>query len=150
MNQRIEIDRNKKLDPGEIVELVYDMIGSMNWIYFRATQVALLEYYLSKKNPYWKFLSFVDTDDQLIVKFEVLPMPENADPQIQHAGVTAALIGAFVLGSFIFAYLSLDKVYLIKSLPDQPGDTIQKTGIGLAGIAAGGLVLYYLYTKTKT
>jgi hypothetical protein len=149
MNQRIEIDRNKKLEPGDIVELEYDMIGSLNWTYFRATQTLLLEYYLNKKNPYWKYLSLRDTEDQLILRFEVLPIPEDATPQIQQAGVTAAIISAFVLGTFIFAYLALDKIYLIKKLPDKPSDVIKSASIGFGAIASV-LVILFLWGKLGT
>jgi hypothetical protein len=140
----VEIDKNKELYPGDVVELHFKALGP-NWLYLRASEMAVLQWRLAKKHPNYKLISWSAPGDKLILRFRV---QEPVGPVIQQAGVgTAAVIAAAVIAAGVFTWLSLDKVYQIT---DSPAGQVALAGAGSAGI---GLLLvaivgvYLLYTR---
>lgn len=129
---RTEIDRNEPLMPGDKIEMHFKAFGP-NWIYLRASELALLEWRLRLKNPDYELLDWQNPGDELILTFRIKDS-EVVGPQIQQANIgTAAVIAAIVIGGGLFAWLSLDKIYKIT---DSPAGKVALAGTGSLGIAA--------------
>lgn len=129
---RTEIDRNEPLQPGDVIEMHFKAFGP-NWIYLRASELALLEWRLRLKNPDYELLDWQNPGDELILTFRIKEQVETG-PQIQQAAIgTAAVIAAIVIGGGLFAWLSLDKIYRIT---DSPAGKVALAGTGSLGIAA--------------
>ena len=108
--EKIEIDKNKPLNPGDIIELHFRSPG-MVWI--AAAQIALIEWRLEKRNDF-RLLSHSlpagkPAGNRVIFTIKVL----KTNPVI----VTAAVIGAAIIGAGVVAWLTLDKVYQIIEAP---------------------------------
>jgi len=131
---KTEIDKDEPLLPGDRIEMHFKAFGP-NWVYLRASELAILKWRLSEANPDYKLLSWnsYDADNKLILTFEILG-PKETEVPIQQAGVGyAAVIAAIVIGGGLFAWLCLDKVYKIT---DSPAGKIALAGTGSLGIAA--------------
>lgn len=127
--EKIEIDKNKPLEPGDVIELHFSTLG-MIWI--KATQIALIDYRLAGRKDF-RILSWSLLGANTVI-FTV--RIEKTNPVI----VTAAVIGAAIIGAGIVAWLTLDKVLQITESP---------TGKVLAGgaIVAAVLALLVLIKK---
>lgn len=142
---RTEIDRNEPLQPGDKIEMHFKAFGP-NWIYLRASELALLEWRLRLKNPDYELLEWQNPGDELILTFRIKE-PAESGPQIQQAGIgTAAVIAAIVIGGGLFAWLSLDKVYKIT---DSPAGKIALAGTGSLGIAVLVIAVLLLLRNYK-
>ncbi len=131
---KTEIDRNEPLNPGDVIEMHFKFLGP-NWVYLHAAELAILEWQLKQKNPYWKLNSWDSTSDvnKLILEFLIKEPPVDEAPQVQKAGfVTPLIIAAIVVGGGLFAWLSLDKIYKITS---SPAGKVALAGTGAFGIA---------------
>lgn len=127
---RTEIDRDESLNPGDVIEMHFKAFGP-SWVYFRASELALLIWQLEQKNPDYELLSHETPGDKLILTFRI---KEQAGPQIQQAGIgTASVIAAIVIGAGFFTWLSLDKIYRIT---ESPAGKVALVGTGSLGIAA--------------
>lgn len=143
--QRIEIDKNKKLNPGDVVELEFKTLGD---VWFPAAQIAMIEAALANRTD-WEIISNTlvvagrITFTVLIKKYE----PEGswlqpAGTELQSSlvfttiAVTAATIGASICAVGLVTWLVLDKVYQIVEESE-----VAAVGIGAAGIA---LLIYVL------
>lgn len=133
---RTEIDKDEPLYPGDEIEMHFKVFGPA-WVYLRASELAVLKWQLSKKNPDWELIAWdsINYPDKLVLTFQILERPVVSGPQIQKAGVitTAAVIGAVVIGVELFAWLVLDKIYKIS---ESPAGKIALAGTGSLGIAA--------------
>jgi uncharacterized membrane protein YidH (DUF202 family) len=144
--QRIEIDRNKKLNPGDVVELEFKTIGE---VWFPAAQIAMIEGALANRMDWVIIRNSLPADGRitftvLIRKYE----PEGSWLQPAEMGsmqtslvfttiaVTAATIGASICAVGMVTWLVLDKVYQIVEESE-----VAAVGIGAAGIA---LLIYVL------
>ena len=127
--EKIEIDINKPLDPGAIVEMHFKTTG-MVWI--TAAQIGLIEWRIDKRKDFRILSHSLPANNRVNFVIEVL----KTNPVI----LTAAVIGAVIIGSGVVAWLTLDKVYQITESP---------TGKVLAGgaIVAAVLALLVLIKK---
>lgn len=129
---RTEIDRNEPLNPGDKIEMHFKAYGP-NFIYLRASELALLEWRLRTKNPDYELLEWQNPGDELILTFRIKEQSKSG-PQIQQAGIgTAAVLAAMVIGGGLFTWLSLDKIYKIT---DSPAGKVALVGTGSLGITA--------------
>lgn len=139
---RTEIDKDEPLFPGDKIEMHFKPFGPA-WVYLRASELALLKWQLSEKNPDWELIAWdsVTDPDKLILTFRILG-PAVSEPPIQHAGVgMGAVIAAIVIGGGLFAWLSLDKIYKIT---DSPAGKVALVGTGSLGIAAAVVAVLLL------
>jgi len=130
---REEIDINKSLVPGDIIELHFRSVG-MAWL--RAAQIAVIEYQLSKED-HWEIIRSNLLDHKRVI-FTV--RIKKVNPVI----VTAAVISAAIMGVGFVAWLTLDKVYQIV---DSPGGQIASIGLGSLGIVAAIVLVLALLGK---
>lgn len=131
---RTEIDRDEPLQPGDKIEMHFKTWGP-NWVYLRASELALLKWRLEQKNPDYDLIGWEapPAGDKLILTF-LIKDSELLGPQIQQASIgTAAAIAVIVIGGGLFAWLSLDKVFKIT---DSPAGKVALIGTGSLGIAA--------------
>lgn len=131
---KTEIDKDEPLFPGDRILMTFKTFGS-SWLYLRASELAVLKWQLSRKNPFWQMESWNSTTypDKLVIEF-LIKEPSEDVPQVQKAGVvTPLIIAAIVIGGGLFAWLSLDKV---EKIVDSPAGKIALAGTGSLGIAA--------------
>lgn len=127
--EKIEIDINKPLNPGDIIEMQFKTIG-MVWL--TATQIALIEWRIEKRKDFRILSHSLPANNRVNFVIEVL----KTNPVI----VTAAVIGAVIIGAGVVAWLTLDKVYQITESP---------TGKVLAGGALVSAVVALLILLRK-
>lgn len=134
---RTEIDLNEQLFPGDEIEMHFKVYGP-RWTYLRAAELALLINRLEQKRPEWKLTSWDSTTytDRLVLSFKVL----QTNPIV----VTAAIIAAIVIGGGLFAWLALDKVYKIASMP---AAQVAMVGTGALGITFAVIVGYIVLSR---
>lgn len=104
--EKIEIDINKPLSPGDIIEMHFKTTG-MVWM--TAAQIALIEYRLEKRKDFRILSHSLPAGNEVFFTIQVL----KTNPVI----VTAAVIGAAIIGAGVVAWLTLDKVYQIIEAP---------------------------------
>ena len=104
--EKIAIDKNKPLDPGDVIELHFSTLG-MVWL--KATQIALIDYRLAGRKDF-TILNW-STPGTYTVVFTV--RIEKTNPVV----VTAAVIGAAIIGAGVVAWLTLDKVLQVIESP---------------------------------
>ena len=131
--ERIEIDKNKPLNPGDIIEMHFKSIG-LAWL--QAAQIALIEYKL-KGEPTFEILS-TEIRDKTTAIFKIRVKKTN--PVV----VTAAIIGGIIIGVGIMAWLTLDKVYQIM---ETPAGKVTVAGWSMVPIVGGGILLWFLLKK---
>jgi hypothetical protein len=128
--EKVEIDVNKPLDPGAVIEMHFKTTG-MVWL--TATQIALIEYRLSGRKDF-RINSWSLAGSNTVI-FEVRILKTN--PII----VTAAVIGAAIIGAGVVAWLTLDKIYQIIESP--AGKTvIGGTALFLPALAIIAIVFF--------
>ena len=115
--EKIEIDKNKPLNPGDIIEMHFVTTG-MTWL--TATQIALIEWKLEKRKDFRILSHSLPAGNRVFFTILIEQQPEDV-PQVYEAGALitavtiAKIIGAVsVVGLF---YLSLDKIYQIMESP---------------------------------
>jgi len=104
--EKIEIDKNKPLNPGDIIELHFRSPG-MVWI--AAAQIALIEWRLEKRKDFRMLSHSLPAGNRVIFTIKIL----KTNPVV----LTAAVIGAAIIGAGVVAWLTLDKVYQIVESP---------------------------------
>jgi len=104
--EKIEIDINEPLAPGDIIEMHYKTTG-MVWL--TAAQIALIEYRLEKRKDFRIVSHSLPAGNRVIFTIKVC----QTNPIV----VTAAIIGAAIVGAGVVAWLTLDKVYQIIEAP---------------------------------
>lgn len=104
--EKTEIDINKPLNPGDIIEMQFKTT-SMFWI--TASQLALIDWRLEKRKDFRIVSHSLPANNRVNFVIEVL----KTNPVI----VTAAVIGAVIIGAGVVAWLTLDKVYQIIEAP---------------------------------
>ncbi len=127
--EKIEIDKNKPLNPGDVIELHFSSVGM---VMLKATQIAMIDYRLAGRKDF-RILSWSTPGTNTVI-FTVRINKTN--PII----VTAAVIGGLIIGAGVVAWLTLDKVLQITESP---------TGKVLAGgaIVAAIVALLVLIKK---
>jgi hypothetical protein len=150
--QRIEIDKNKPLNPGDVIELEYKTAGKL-WI--PSIQIAMIEWQLSKRDD-WEILSnSLPTLGRITFKVLIKSKVPD-DPKLQTAGigVTALMISGAIVAVGLVTWLTLDKVYqfveiapkTIEELTKTPGGQVVMAGAGSLGIA---LLVYVIMKYVK-
>jgi len=104
--EKIEIDKNKQLNPGDIIEMHFKTTG-MVWI--TATQIALIEWRLENRKDFYIIGHSLPANNRVIFMIKVL----KTNPAL----LTAAVIGGLIIGAGVVAWLTLDKVYQIMESP---------------------------------
>ena len=132
---KVEIDINKPLDPGDVIELHFKSVGL---VWLQAAQIGLIESRL-KNRPEFGILSWSITDDTNVV-FTVKIKKTN--PVL----VTAAVIAAIIIGTGFIAWLLLDKVYQIS---ESPAGQLAMGGLGTLAIVMAIAGLLALLPKGK-
>lgn len=122
--EKTEIDINKPLSPGDIIEMHFKTTG-MVWL--TATQIALIEYRVEKRKDFCILSHSLPANNRVIFTVRVL----KTNPVL----VTAAVIGAIIIGTLAVAWLTLDKVEQVTESP---------TGKVLAGGALVAAILALL------
>ena len=127
--QKVEIDINKPLNSGDIIEMQFKTTG-MVWI--TATQIALIEWRIEKRKDFRILSHSLPANNRVNFVIQIL----KTNPVL----ITAAVIGGVIIGAGVVAWLTLDKVYQITESP---------TGKVLAGgaIVAAVLALLVLIKK---
>ncbi len=129
--EKIEINPNKQLRPGDVIELHFNTT-SMVWI--TATQIALIEWQLEKRKDFQLLSHSLPEGNKVIFTAKVL----KTNPVI----VTAAVIGAAIIGAGIVAWLTLDKIYQIVESP--AGKTvIAGTALFLPALVVISILLFF-------
>ncbi len=132
---RTEIDKDEPLQPGDVIEMQFKAYGP-NWLYLQAAELALLKWQLEQKKPGYELINWQAPGDKLILTFRIL----KTNPVL----ITAAIIGAIIIGGGLVSWLVLDKVYKISSTP---GAQVALASTGALGVVfivvVGYLVLSY-------
>lgn len=117
--ETIQIDKDAPLFPGDVVRLYFTFFGP-NWVYLRASELAVLQWRLGQQHPDWEMLRWnsVDYPNQLVLDF-VIKEPQGEEIQIAKASAvtTGALIAVIVIGGGLFTWLSFSKIEKIVSSP---------------------------------
>lgn len=156
--ERIEIDNEKVLNPGDRVELHFKS-SSMAWV--KAAQIALIDNRLSGRKD-WRILSFetpLDEPTLIITTIEVLSQvpDKEANPELQTAAigtvVTCAAIAGVVIAAGVVYHLTLQKTFLLvrTSVKELAGSTTGKLALGgaAAWVAAAGIGALLLLLPKK-
>jgi len=134
MIQRIEIDKDKPLEPGDLIELHFRSVGG-TWL--TAAQIALIDWQLEGRSDFRIKSWSIPVPQVVIFEIEV----KKTNPLI----VTAAVIAGAIIAAGVVAWLTLDKVYQIM---ESPAGQVGVAGFGvLAAVAAVAVVLSLLPKK---
>ncbi len=153
--EKIRIDPDRPLNPGERVELHFKSSG-MAWI--KATQIALIERRLAGRKD-WRILNFqtpVDQPTLLICTVELLGGAAPEDESIQRAGIglNCIAIAAVIATAGVVYYLTLQDTFLLmaqtkKEIVTSPEGKVAIAGAGI-GIAAAGIALLLFFVLPKS
>ena len=129
MIERVEIDLDGPLSPGDIIELHFETIGMT---YIKAAQMALIEWLLRNRKEF-RILSWsIPTPTTAIFEVQVL----KTNPIL----ITASVIGAIIITAGLIFFISLKTAYKIV---ESPTGSLALGGFGaLAMVAAiAGLIM---------
>lgn len=114
--EKIEIDKNKALVPGDVIEMHFKTAG-MLWL--TSAQIALIEWKLEKRTDFRIISHSLPVGNRVIFTIRITEPAPGETPKVYAAGigVTAAIIGAAIIGAGVIAWLTLDKVYQIIETP---------------------------------
>lgn len=133
--QKVEIDRNKSLQPGDIIELHFTTMGMM-WI--TAAQIALIELQLGGRRDFTILSHSLPENNKVVFTVRI----NKTNPVI----VTAAVIGGLIIGAGVIAWLTFDKVYQIV---ESPAGQVGMAGFGALAAAVAVAVVLKLLLKAK-
>lgn len=137
--EKIEIDKNKPLNPGDVIEMHFKTTG-MTWI--TATQIALIEWRLEGRKDFRIVSHSLPANNRVIFTIRITEPAKEAEVYQVGVAVTAVTIAKLitvvaVAGIF---YLSLDKVYQIIQAPAGK-ELIRGTTVSFAALAVVAIVL---------
>jgi len=154
------IDKDAALNPGDIVELYFDVIGGLKTSWLRAVQWQWIENRLEQPYNGWEVISYRNTETQLIVECEVTEQTTRDESYALTANlgavgaivITAVVIAIAIFGKSVFDFLSLIEVRKreakqMESLPGQAAMVLQKAGIGTIGIGLIALAAVFFLSK---
>ena len=131
--EKIDIDKNKPLEPGDIIEMHFKTIG-MVWV--TATQIALIEWRVEGRKDFCILSHSLPVGNKVIFTIKVL----KTNPVI----LTAAVIGAIIIGAGVVAWLTLDKIYQIM---ESPAGKVAVAGTTVSFAALAVLAILVLVRK---
>jgi len=143
MITKTEIDKNTQLNAGDVIEMHFNYSGGA-WV--KDVYIALAENQISK-NPRYLMQSQQYLDTEFIFTLKIVN-PNPADIPAQEAGISPTLIAAGILamGTGLFFYLSLSKVYKIM---DSPAGKIAVAGMSLGFMLTAAAVVLYFWKGIK-
>lgn len=131
--QKVEIDKNKPLEPGDLIEMHFKTFGG-TWL--KSAQIALIEWRLEGW-PYFQIISWTLPDPHTwIVEIRI----KKTNP----VSVTAAIIAGVIIAAGAIAWLTLDKVYQIL---ESPAGQVGVAGFGALAIVVAVVVILSLLSK---
>lgn len=142
--EKIKIDLDEQLVPGDIIELHYKTIGL---VWFTAAQMAAIEWRLKSRSNF-QLLSTSLRDNLLIIKIRIVAPKEEVIGEVQQAGIitvgavvgiVAAIIGVVMWVTFEGAYKLAEKSEEI--LQTAPGSILAIGGAAVIGALAIALLL---------
>ena len=131
--QKIEINKNKPLQPGDLIEMHFKTIGG-TWL--RYSHIALIEYNLEGRKDFKIVSSSLPDDHTMVLEIRI----KKTNPVI----LTPIIIGAIIIGIGIVAWLSLSKVYQIM---ESPAGQVGIAGFGIMAAVAAIAILIVLLSK---
>lgn len=132
--QKIEIDKNKPLEPGDLIEMHFKTFGG-TWL--KAGHIAFIEWQLEDRKDFTIISSQIPDPHTLIFEIRI----NKTNPVL----ITAAIIGGIIIAAGLVAWLTFDKVYQIM---ESPAGQVGVAGFGvLAAVAAVAIVLSLLSKK---
>ena len=144
---KVEIDKKYPLEAGDVIELVYNVKGPA-WVV--GTALTIIESALNRKKNYSVEAWSHDPDKgQVSIEVKIIDPtpPSDAPPEVQQAGIGAAIVWAIaVIGGGVFVWLSLDKIYKIV---DTPAGQVAVAGGGSMALVAGLAGLAALFGLAK-
>ena len=139
---RIEIDQNKPLNPGDIIELDFKISG---WVWSQAAEIALIESYCKDRTD-WEIVSnSLPADNRITFKI-LIKSSAPQEPELQRAGlgVNCILIAGTIATAGVVGWLLLDKCYQVGG---STGGQIALSGAGAAGWALLIFIVYKYFGK---
>lgn len=138
--QKVEIDKNKVLLPGDRIEMHFKTTGL---VWLQAAQIALIEYKIGKRKDFRIISNSLPANNRVIFTVEVIKPPAD-QPQMQTAGMTGALIAAAILAGTvgIVSFFTLEKIYQIMESPSGK-IAVAGSGVGLAALGIAALFLIF-------
>ena len=116
--EKIEIDKNKPLVPGDVIEMHFKTAGMG---ILTAAQIAIIEWQIEKRKDFRITSHSLPAGNRVFFTIRVTQPPADQVPKVYEAGIgvtiTAAIIGAAIIGAGVVAWLTLDKVYQIMESP---------------------------------
>lgn len=128
--EKIEIDKNAPLSPGDIIEMHFVTSG-MVWI--KATQIALIEWRLEGRKDFTILSAYPVGTNRIVFEIQI----QITNPVI----LTASVIGAAIIGAGVVAWLTLDKVYQIIEAPAGKA-LVGGTALFLPALAVIGVLMF--------
>lgn len=154
------IDENAALNPGDVVELYFNVIGGLQTSWLRAFQWQWIENRLEQPYNGWEVVSYQNTETQLIVECLITKQTTtNGSPttaaSLTTLGlvvITAVVIATAIFGKSVFDFLTLVEVRKreaaqMESLPGQAAMVLEKAGIGIVGLGLIALAAVFLLKK---
>lgn len=132
---KVEIDINKQLQPGDIIELHFITLG-MGWI--TAAQIALIEGRLERRKDFTILAHSLPENNKIVFTVRI----NKTNPVM----VTAAIIAGLIIGAGVVAWLTLDKVYQIM---ESPAGQVGMIGFGTLSAVAAVAIILALLAKSK-
>jgi len=114
--EKILIGKNKELFPGDVIEMHFRTSGMA---LLTAAQIALIEWKLEKRKDFRIMSHSLPIGNRVIFEIRITKLPAEDVPKVYKAGlgITAAIIGAAIIGAGVVAWLTLDKIYQIVETP---------------------------------
>jgi len=154
------IDENMPLNPGDIVELYFDVLGGLQSVWFRSLQWQWIENCLEQPYNGWEVLNYQNTETQLIVVCKITKQKVTNGAGLQRTSlavvgaivVTAIVIATAMFGKSVFDFLKMVEVRKreqtqMGSAAGQVAMVLEKAGIGTIGIGLIALVLFLFLKK---
>lgn len=154
------IDENMPLNPGDIVELYFDVLGDLQNVWLRSLQSQWIESRLEQPYNGWEVLSYQNTETQLIVVCKITKQKVTNGASLQRMSlavvgaivITAIVIATAIFGKSVFDFLKMVEVRKreqaqMETPVGQLGMVLEKAGIGTIGIGLIALVLFLFLKK---
>lgn len=148
--QRVEIDKDKVLVPGDRIEMHFRTVGL---VWLQAAQIALIEYRIGKRKDFRILSNSLPANNRVIFTIEIIQPPAD-QPELQTAGAGAIVLTVAKIAGVIIAlgvvWLTLDKTFqIVEKIVDSPGGKVAVAGTGIGIAAAGIAALLYFLPKGK-
>ena len=131
--QKVEIDKNKPLQPGDLIELHFKTFGG-TWL--KAGHVAFIEWQLTDRKDFTIMSSSIPDPHTLVLEIRI----NKTNPAL----LTAAIIAAIIIACGLIAWLTLTKVYQIL---ESPAGQVGIAGFGVLAIVAAVVIVLSLLQK---